>query len=372
MKNLLLLFIIIALYGCNNKKESSEAIMIGTNLTNHKCEDTLLFTDLKIIFLETNNKNLIGMVSKIILFENNIYILDEKGRNVLVFDSEGHFLTTIGKHGRGPGEFLSITDFSINFLKKEIIICSDNPNKFLFFDTAGNLKKEIPGKDLYYAITSENDTIICINAASSDTDNYISMIEYNNKKITDIKKLPLKQYRLSSNFSLGTQMLKSQHILFTKRYDNIIYKLHNKEIVPYYQLDFKEHNFPKTLLTQNLSETDFNREVSRRDIIYSIVNPKETPERIFFNTHKLGTFVIDKNNSKADYYKFITNSRLDVQHSRMIPTEDISNNRLCFIANMDQLKNIMPYSKCTEEWFKDKVNKASENDNPILFIYTSK
>lgn len=80
--------------------------------------------------------------------EGFIYILDEQAGNIKVFDSDGHFLKSIGKKGQGPGEFgLPI---SLALLPGNKIVVNDmGQRKLLFFDKGGNYLEQISLADKF-------------------------------------------------------------------------------------------------------------------------------------------------------------------------------------------------------------------------------
>ena len=81
------------------------------------------FKSIKIIPLETNESCLIGNITKIIVFEQYIFVLDNFIANSLyVFDKEGRFIRKIGSIGQGPGEFDRISDFAIDRVNKTVYI----------------------------------------------------------------------------------------------------------------------------------------------------------------------------------------------------------------------------------------------------------
>ncbi|MDX9697590.1 MAG: 6-bladed beta-propeller [Bacteroidales bacterium] len=72
-----------------------------------------IFSDIRIIQLETNNECLISNIVKVLFYEDKIYLQD-KFQKLLMFNANGRFLSSIGKKGRGPGEFLELRDFDID------------------------------------------------------------------------------------------------------------------------------------------------------------------------------------------------------------------------------------------------------------------
>lgn len=60
--------------------------------------------------------------------KNNVYIFDRKEQSVKVYDSKGKYLKKIGRTGRGPSEFINVTNF----------IITQNED-YLFFDNTGKV-----------------------------------------------------------------------------------------------------------------------------------------------------------------------------------------------------------------------------------------
>lgn len=66
------------------------------------------------IILENNEEALIERIYELDIYEDNIYILDDKLNRLLVFDINGKYKYRIAKTGIGPGEHLDLSDFSID------------------------------------------------------------------------------------------------------------------------------------------------------------------------------------------------------------------------------------------------------------------
>jgi hypothetical protein len=86
------------------KLNSLPQINIGANVKNMQKIYLSQFTNnLKYIPLEFSQDNPIGVIYSITFSEKYILINDSK--TCLLFDIEGHFIRSIGKRGRGPGEY---------------------------------------------------------------------------------------------------------------------------------------------------------------------------------------------------------------------------------------------------------------------------
>ena len=116
IKKLILFNIIILLNSCNNHKEPITKefiynIAIDSAIKNFEY-DSILDT-MFIVRLETHENCLISEINGINIIDDKILIFDEKS-GVCIFSLEGRFITKIGSVGRGPGEFVSITDIAIS------------------------------------------------------------------------------------------------------------------------------------------------------------------------------------------------------------------------------------------------------------------
>ena len=67
-----------------------------------------------VIVLETNPECIIQKICAIDIYKGNIYILDDRVNALYVFRRDGTFLKRIGHRGRGHGEYLELSDFSID------------------------------------------------------------------------------------------------------------------------------------------------------------------------------------------------------------------------------------------------------------------
>jgi hypothetical protein len=68
--------------------------------------------EIKYIPLETTSNSMVGNIESIIIDHRKMYVRDNK--NVItIFDLNGKYLSTLNRMGRGPEEYLSISDFEI-------------------------------------------------------------------------------------------------------------------------------------------------------------------------------------------------------------------------------------------------------------------
>ena len=84
------------------------------------------FKNVQSIALEDVENGLIGKISKLIVLNESIFILDSSIAHCLfVFNREGKFIRKIGRIGKGPGEYSNLSDFTID-LDHNIIYVLDS------------------------------------------------------------------------------------------------------------------------------------------------------------------------------------------------------------------------------------------------------
>lgn len=182
----------------------------------------------------------------------------------------------------------------------------------------------------------------------------------------------MEQHRICDLFAEGTLLLKGKSICFTKRYDNTIYRLTAEGIENFLRIDFGKYSFPNELLSRKMGEAEFMEQVVlQKKAVYSIVNVKEMGNHVFFNTNNLGTYVVTLDRLQGDYWKYILNTELQLEHLNMLPVEDIEDKVIGFSEGILSLKDKVKYARAKQapEWFKEKVDRALDTDNPVVFLY---
>lgn len=72
----------------------------------------------------------------------NIYVLDEKEKRVMVFDNTGTHLRTFGRAGQGPGEFRS--PLTLGVTNRDEIVIEDIRSHLSYFSTQGEYIRDLP------------------------------------------------------------------------------------------------------------------------------------------------------------------------------------------------------------------------------------
>lgn len=121
MKNLALVVLILVLYSCANEKNQSVAT-VDVELSSAPELKNLseLATDIRYIPLETNPNSVMKFVNYLKVSDDKFYI--NTVLELLCFDKSGRFLYKLDQQGRGPKEYVYLSDFDINPGKNQVMV----------------------------------------------------------------------------------------------------------------------------------------------------------------------------------------------------------------------------------------------------------
>ena len=249
-------YILFLLMGCN---EINKEVKIVFDVNQGKTGDVSeVFEDRKIVFLETLEESLLTEVTKIICAEDRIYILDEPANSIVVFDTTGKFISAIRPSGRGPQEYMGISDFTINREKGQLIVHAHRPGKLLFFNLDCRFQNEIPYKSLVSAMSWKDGQLILVNSLQENSP-YFTFLSFNDKGEISEKRVSSFKEKINSNqYTVGSLLLSGEKMTFARRFDNTLYSLEGDRVIPRYILDFNVYNVPVHLLAPREEEIIFS------------------------------------------------------------------------------------------------------------------
>lgn len=367
------IFFLWILLLCSCQKETDvPTISIDTN-KKEIADISKYFNKREVVFLETTDQSLLGGISKIIRFENVIYILDKIGNRVVAFDKNGKYLADIHSSGRGPQEYRQLSSFTINEKARELIIHADRPGKLLIYDLDCRFKYEQPYTTQSTDMVFDNDQLILSNLSCDQNEPLFTFLKSKNGTKPEIHTSSFKINISSECYTTGTIVLKSERISFARRFENTIYSLDKEEVVPRYQLDFGKQNLPEYLKSKSSDNEEFWNEIKNNRYIFSIADIKETPHRIIFRTNQAGIFILNKDSLQANYVSYFKDKELGLTSlGFFVSVEEASNKMICFENSMTILNIVLENQKDgVSTWFIDKVKSMSEDENPVLTFYSS-
>jgi hypothetical protein len=190
MKNFLLAFVclVVCLAGCkrNNMAGSILIFDIEAAVDNKRSFDLgEIAKEFEFITLDSSNSaSLLGNYLEVQESKKNIYVYDGPKKPIKVFDKTGKFISVIGSIGRGPGELLSISDFTIDYLQDNVYM--RNGSTIVACDAVGNLLARNDSILLSEAIVCIEDRLVVLKSSSkneSEPDGKMTLLEIFSKTL---------------------------------------------------------------------------------------------------------------------------------------------------------------------------------------------
>jgi hypothetical protein len=277
MKYYLFIIICVFLVSCLDKKDHIENIPLEKAMNNIVSFDLNKLTDsIRYIRLETNDSCLIKQIDKIELADRFLFIKNQKD-GLYVFNLNGGYLWTIGRMGKGPGEYIALNDFFIDKLKNRVVIFDQNQSKIMEYGFNGEFKNEYriqnyPDKvkkidDRYYFSTSfmKEDTLMY----EYEGNNIINKYTKNDFSLGQFKEHVL-HFESLSTFE--------DSITYWNELNNYVFRIKNGTLSKRYFFDFGHSSYK---INQNQqSQPDYKA----RSEYGSVERFIETKDYIFINS----------------------------------------------------------------------------------------
>jgi len=261
----------------------------------HSLNYSSIFDSLVIIRLANEPDALLRRIRKIKVHEGKIFVLNNDQLNV--FDERnGKFIGIIGREGYGPGEYLTITDFTIH---------PDNHHIYLY-DSKGmkTLEYTFTGEYMNHCnIGLQGLSIVCIPDKQNSFLYYTGYTDYNDSTNSMLNyvvdcKVKNRYFNIPSDMSKYFYFYDENN--FTRIEDTIrymhapsdtIYSFLNKKIVPTYLIDFNKYKLPDDFLRKNYTDiVDFMEKLRKTNYASLLTGYLENNNYIFFQFEKNGSY----------------------------------------------------------------------------------
>ncbi|MDH6314128.1 hypothetical protein M2137_002922 [Parabacteroides sp. PFB2-10] len=346
-------------------------------------QDTIYFKPPQIVVLETNEESLLAEITRVYMDDDVLFVYDKPSEKIFMFDISGKYLNRIDCKGEGPREYVQITDFTVDTIKKEIILLCAIPKKRMYFTYNGVFVKEEKHSDYYSQIATDGDYIYFEKNVLTEDYQINILNEKTGKTQKELKSIDIKNYF----YAHGNSLNRGINILYVRRYDNTIYELSNGKITETYHVDFQKHSFPDWLIKEE-ETTVISNECRSHEYVFSMTNVSDHENYLMFYSN-IGVFLYDKRKDILTGYREMRHSLWDVIGDYPLPfysplentnkivysfndpsfIKQIADNISIRPENVNKLSNINP--KFIEE-ILSIGGRMTEDNNPILFIYEFK
>ena len=253
------------------------------------------------VVLEVNDRSIFGKVSAIEVGNKYVLISDRSQEKLLLFNLKGKFLRTIGKRGKGPEEYISLSKISLNEHEESVYIYDGNLNCIFIFSLTGEFLKKINLSFWSYGIKEiSNDLIAC----------YIPPAYYNyEKKVTKdfsiqvidhtgtIKQqlLPHKPFRVANDMPIYPAQFYNYYdtLTFKEVANDTIYRISGdgKNISATYfietehadQIDMESMANKKAYLQKIEEQVSVHKVIETKDYLFINLSYHQYAKSVFYN-----------------------------------------------------------------------------------------
>ncbi|WP_282126611.1 6-bladed beta-propeller [Marinifilum flexuosum] len=149
----LLVIVFSLLFACSNNNKNEEIKLFPDKIKlkeNGSINFNSLIKRMDAVKLESNDDCRLARITQLINHKNKYFIWDSKSKQLLVFKENGKFLNKIGSCGRGPKEFIGVSNFIISSVDNCVKVYDGIRKKILFYDYNGDYIKSV--KIGYYVL----------------------------------------------------------------------------------------------------------------------------------------------------------------------------------------------------------------------------
>ena len=374
----------------NNKKNSKEQFENYTTLAIPIIEESFA-TSINIknrnfLPLESNEINKISSINKILFFNSQILLFDQQQNKIILFNTDGKYLSQINNIGKGPNEYLYLSDFLINKTDSCIELLDRGNQKILRIDYSNRVINEtkltfycdkfLKTEEGGYLFFANNQT----NKIGSDSKPYNLILTDNNASILNcFLSIPSENQELIISES-QTFVPYQTGVNFSLPIDDNIYFANADAIKIKYRISFGKWNTPQNILEPLKGNNQGDKiqlqmkimnKIGKAGYAYNIHSILENESFLFFQFRKgmnVYSVIYDKKTKNVKSgVTILMNNDADLLGQ---PIALNNKNQLVTVLFpyelLDQLKTR------TYPEFENLANSIDQFDNPILqFIQLS-
>lgn len=363
--NFLILLSILFLNACRVQPDAENGpIEIDIR---EQADMTAFFKTYRSVALETTKDNLIGKIGKIQTDSNNIYLLDTKQQEVIIFDLQGKYQGKISKQGRASGEYLSMVDFNVY---RAVIYCLSRPDRKIYgYSREGELLEVHTLDDYYNNFTVVDDSLMWLYSEYSGRKGYnFTLFDYRTDRIKE--KRDSFEKAQDYDFQGSPFHWSKEGLLITEQFDPTIYRMTEEGKVPFLVFDFHLLNkFPHDYKTKDWSE--LMRQYQNKEMFHRIghVSLSKNILTVVYTAFYDGMGIreniakVDLDSGKVKVVRF--GDKIDPEFPFIFNPSGFCRNELVFWAPVMLVKDFMKRFNIN----LPDGDKIGEEDNPVLFFH---
>ena len=253
------------LLSCKNKENSDEIQninflekAIGENGINEIVEK------IKIVEFDDNIDSYFSNPKKVIVSDERVYVLDKfNGRSIIkVFTKDCDFINMLDFFGKGPGEFINISDFAIKH-NGEIIINDIMQSKLIYYNRDFKYLRSVKSDYYYEQIALLSDSLMAIVNNDNVAIGYKLLLIDDDSKILHkgVKVNELYDFMIGTPFQLNNDGLRIHYLPY---YSDTIYEVTSQGVSLKYIMNFSSPvlRYKDVKSGINLGHPDFGKYIN--------------------------------------------------------------------------------------------------------------
>ncbi len=353
---------------------------------NHYVMMRELFDTVYAVPLETTDSSLIGVIDKIVVYDNCIYVLDRyKTKSLKRFSLDGKYLNAVGRWGEGPDYYWEPTDFCIS--EGEIFLLDQFQGKIFRYSPDGllNSSVRIPFFCTEFYRFGENSYVF----HGVDADNYhfpeildYSLWQTDSNFVVHTMSMYRKKDKYIPYLQKNTLACYNGSVYYRKSLGDTIYSLTpDGEVFCDYILDFQDKAMPQRLLEKE-NEREFDKEANERSNYAFMDGYAITPDYIYANCslNKLVYHLFYNLSSCKVWLASVFPNDINYFFPFRIPVGAVDNTLIGYVQAYEIYEDFHKVSE--KAWAEIPEKKRREifatcenlkmEDNPIVLFYVLK
>lgn len=349
-------------------------------------------SDVQYIKLETNDICLISEITKVLVVGEDVFLTSHQNgyTKLLRFSLEGKFINEIGKWGRGPGEYSTVLDFTVDRFGKSVYLL-DTSGKILHFTYEGKMLDT-------YRLDAKPSSLIYFNSSLAF---FSAWPDYYLNKGCGIQIIKVPGYT-TDTLILNRKWIKGTRVPGVMIYPNYFYGLNNDGSLSFieakfdtlYNIDARYNVKPKLVISliddipRDLLTTDDYRKANkkynsmsaiietRRFLFFKVITAN--PVNMLFYIFDKTTNQLIKHNVTKDNQYFVNDWDGGVTfRPQGIACEQVLFASIdCykikdFLCNQSSNKTLCKYPESRDN-LKNLVQESGMDDNPVIMLITLK
>ncbi|CDN32740.1 hypothetical protein BN938_2671 [Mucinivorans hirudinis] len=341
MKKLTLLLIVLAeviVYSCQSRIKVIEPVKIpiesNASLTDFisSCDD---------IVIESGELCLFSNIDKLCVDENNLYILDRQLNAIFVYNKQGMFINKLSRQGRGPQEYLYISDFEVN--KGNLYVLSRSDKKILIYNSDMLYVSDIKLNDWYNDLFISNDNSIFLYSERANAQGF-DIVVINSKGDIVSQYLPFPTQDSFKFLTSPFNSYKNDGVFITLPYENQVYTLLNGDCKIEYEFNFNTSDHIKNIKEETYSE--IRDKFKGKEILKRIEYITEEDGNvlmvcnIFFNNFGYRQLLVLLNKDRENVKVLRLNDKIDANYPFFGSIIAIHDKMIYSLTNTETIANI--------------------------------